>query len=89
MSNPYICIGSCGKESPPSNHIPPTKKFGSKKLGDNLAILLEGTHEALLLFWGLEATVTHLGRGIDELQLDILQGSPLRVDQQRLKKKSG
>ena len=38
---------------------------------------------------GLEATVTHLGRGIDELQLDILQGSPLRVDQQRLKEKSG
>ena len=52
-------------------------------------VLLEGSHEVALVGLGLEATVTHLGRGIDELQLDILQGSPLRVDQQRLKKKSG
>jgi len=33
---------------------------------------------------GLEATVTHLGRSVDELQLDVFQSKPLGVNQQRL-----
>jgi len=33
---------------------------------------------------GLEATVTHLGRSVHKLQLDVLQGGPLGVDQERL-----
>jgi len=89
MSNPFVCIGSCGKESPPSNHIPPTKKFGSKKLGDNLAILLEWTHEALLLLWGLEATMAHLGSGVDELEVDVLQSGTGSLLQQGLAEGDG
>jgi len=34
---------------------------------------------------GLEATVTELAAGVDKLQRDLLQGSLLRVRQQRLK----
>ena len=69
-----------------------TKADLGKILGGDFglgSILFERSHKGHFVLLGLEATVTHLGRGIDELQLDILQGSPLRVDQQRLKKKSG
>lgn len=47
-------------------------------------ILLERSHEGQLVGWGLEATVTHLGRGVDELELDLLQGRALGVLQQGL-----
>ena len=77
----------CGKESPPSNHIP--TKNGSKKLGDNFAILLEWTHEALLLLGGLEATVAHLGSGVDELEVDVLQSGTGSLLQQRLAEGDG
>jgi len=40
-----------------------------------LTILLERTHEGFLFFEGLEATVTHLGSGIDELEFDRFQSS--------------
>jgi len=49
-------------------------------------VLLEGTHEGVLVLWGLEATVTELGAGVDELQLDVFQSLTLGVDQQRLEK---
>merc|ERR1719159_2068004 len=77
----------CGKESPPSNHIP--TKNGSKKLGDNFAILLERAHEALLLLGGLEATVAHLGSGVDELEVDVLQSGTGSLLQQRLAEGDG
>lgn len=37
-------------------------------------ILLESTEESVLLLLGLETTVTELGRGIDPLELDLLEG---------------
>ena len=57
-----------------------------KSLGSSLGlVLLEWTHELALVRLGLEATVAHLGRSVDELQLDVLQSGPLGVDQERLK----
>jgi hypothetical protein len=47
-------------------------------------VLLERSHERVLVLGGLEATVTELGAGVDELQLDVLQSLTLGVDQQRL-----
>lgn len=38
-------------------------------------ILLEGTHEGLLLLGGLESTVTELRGGVDPLQADLLGGT--------------
>lgn len=38
-------------------------------------ILLEGTHEGLLLLGGLESTVTELGGGVDPLEVDLLGGT--------------
>ena len=54
-------------------------------------MLLERSHEGVLVLRGLEATVAELGAGVDELQLDVLQGLTLGVDQERLedKKKQG
>lgn len=37
-------------------------------------LLLEGTKGLVLLVLGLEATVTHLGGGVDELEGDLLEG---------------
>jgi hypothetical protein len=39
----------------------------------------------VLLLGGLEATMTKLGAGVDELQLDVLQGAAFGVDEKRLK----
>ncbi len=50
-------------------------------------MLLERAHEGVLVRRGLEATVTELGAGIDELQLDVLERLSLGVDQERLDKK--
>lgn len=38
-------------------------------------ILLEGTHEGLLLLSSLESTVTELGGGVDPLEVDLLGGT--------------
>ena len=50
-------------------------------------MLLERSHEGVLVLRGLEATVAELGAGVDELQLDVLQGLTLGVDQERLEDK--
>ena len=50
-----------------------------------LLVLLEGSHEGHLVLLGLEASVTKLGAGVDELELDLLERLPLGVDQERLK----
>merc|ERR1719367_2202014 len=47
-------------------------------------VLLEGSHEVTLVGLGLEATVAHLGGGVDELQLDVLQSGPPGVHQEGL-----
>lgn len=49
-----------------------------------LLVLLEWPHEGHLVLRRLEAAVTELGAGVDELQLDLLQSLPLGVDQQGL-----
>ena len=49
-----------------------------------LLVLLEGTHEGHLVLRGLEAAMTKLGAGVDELELDLLQGLPLGVGEERL-----
>ena len=49
-------------------------------------MLLERAHEGVLVLRSLEATVTKLGAGVDELQLDILKSATLGVNEQRLKK---
>ena len=67
----------------------PFLKFGSKSLGDNFAILLEWTHEGLLLLGCLEATVTHFGSGVDELEIDILQSGTGSLLEKRLAEGDG
>jgi len=47
-------------------------------------LLLEGTHESLLFGGGLETTVTELGRGIDELELNLLESRTLGVGDEGL-----
>lgn len=41
-------------------------------------------HEGLLLLQRLEAAMTELGSGVDELEVDLLQGTALRLHQQGL-----
>jgi len=43
-------------------------------------VLLEWTHVVLLLFEGLEATVTNLRGGIDEFEFDLLEVLSFVVD---------
>jgi len=52
--------------------------------GGRSAILLEHAHEVLLLLVGLEATVTELGRSIDQRQPDLFGGDPLGLRDERL-----
>jgi len=47
---------------------------------------LDGTEELLLLIAGLEATVTELGRGIDELKLDLFKGGTRNLGTEGLSK---
>jgi len=47
-------------------------------------ILLEGSHECCLVGRGLETSVSQLGAGVDELQVDGLEGGALGVNQERL-----
>ena len=70
------------------DHIPPVS-LKMVLLSDNFAILLEWTHEALLLLGRLEATVAHLRGGIDELEVDVLQGGTAGLLQQRLAEGDG
>jgi hypothetical protein len=55
-----------------------------RKVLNNLQLLLEGTHESLLFGGGLETTVTELGRGIDELELNLLESRALGVGDEGL-----
>ena len=67
-----------------------TKADLGKILGCNFglgSVLLEGSHEGHFVLLGLEATVTHLGAGVDELELDLFKSLPLGVHQQGLKLK--
>lgn len=41
-------------------------------------------HEGLLLLQRLETAVTKLGRGVDELEVDLLQSTAVGLHQQRL-----
>jgi len=52
-------------------------------------ILLLWTHESLLLSMSLEATMAKLGRGVNELQIDLLESGSLGVGQQRLAQSDG
>jgi len=52
--------------------------------GGRSAILLEHAHEVLLFLVSLEATVTKLGRGIDQRQPDLFRGDPLSLRDERL-----
>lgn len=47
-------------------------------------ILLERTQELALLCWCLICTMAKLGRGVDPLELDLLQSLPARVHEHRL-----
>ena len=72
------CIGSeWGTElytpSETTPALPTTRKIAL--LCDDLSVLLEWTHESSLFFDSLEATMTHLWGGIDELEVDIFQSS--------------
>ena len=54
------------------------------QLSSCFLVLLERSHEYCLVLRCLEATMTKLGRSIDELQLYIFQSYPLCVYQQGL-----
>ena len=54
-----------------------------------LAVLLEGTHEGGLVLGGLEPSVSKLGAGVDELEVDLLQSPLLGVGEQRLPQGEG
>jgi len=54
-----------------------------------LAVLLEGTHEGGLVLGGLEPPVAELGAGVDELQVDLLQGPLLGVGEEGLPQGEG
>ena len=47
-------------------------------------VLLEGTLELLLLGRGLESTVTKLGRGVDPLEVDLLESAARGVGEHGL-----
>ena len=67
-----------------------TKADLGKILGCNFglgSVLLEGSHKGHFVLLGLEATMTHLGAGVDELELDLFKSLPLGVHQQGLKLK--
>lgn len=54
------------------------------RLSGDLEVLLEGTLDGLLLGGGLVGTVTELGRGVDPLELDLLEGAAGGVDEHGL-----
>jgi len=52
-------------------------------------VLLHDTHKVLLLFGGLESAVTELGRSIDELELNLLEGHTLGLCDERSTQRDG
>ena len=58
--------------------------FGSGGLLGGDLVLLHGAHEALLLLGSLEAAVAELGRRVDELESDLLEGHTLGLRDERL-----
>ena len=54
----------------------------SSLLGEE--VLLEFSHEGLLFGSSLEATMSELGRGVDPLEVDLLEGDTLGVGAERL-----
>ena len=67
-----------------------TKADLGKILGGDFglgSILFERSHKGHFVLLGLEATVTHLGAGVDELELDLFKSLPLSVHQQGLEEK--
>lgn len=77
---------SCFTQQHTSNVSLPWKP---RHLGGCLAtqeLLLEGTHEAALLLVGLEATMTPLAGGVDELQGDLLHVATTEGCQQWLQR---
>ena len=56
----------------------------SSNLSRGLEVLLEGTEVLLLLGGGLVGTVTELGRGVDPLEVDLLEGTAGGVDEHGL-----
>jgi hypothetical protein len=60
----------------------PNKTLLKTRLCGN--VLLEGTHEGVLLLLGLETSVSELGRGVDPLELDLLEGLAGSVGEERL-----
>merc|ERR1712223_1559612 len=47
-------------------------------------VLFERSHKGHFVLLCLEATMTHLGAGIDELELDLFKGLPLGVNKEGL-----
>lgn len=70
------------------NFLPKHLLLGSGSSGLQLlfaeAVLLESSHEGGLVGRGLESSVTQLGAGVDELEVDGLKSGALGVHQQRL-----
>lgn len=67
-----------GKNKPSTPDAKPWKRKKKQPSARRLSageVLLEGTHELLLLGGGLESTVTELGRGIDPLEADLLEST--------------
>ena len=57
----------------------PRKFFGQEVLYLFLPVLLEGTHESCFVLRSLKPSMAKLGAGVDELEVDLLQGSLLGV----------
>ena len=82
----FFFNSSCFTQQHTSNVSLPWKPW---HLGGCLAtqeLLLEGTHEAALLLMGLEATMTPLAGGVDELQGDLLHVATTEGCQQWLQR---
>merc|ERR1712107_138646 len=60
--------------------------WGGRAAGGALffLVLLEGSHEGGLVLGSLEATVSHLGAGVDELKADLLHVPLLGVGKESL-----
>merc|ERR1711966_101932 len=75
--------GTTRRESATPWH--PTAEHTRCLLGSSSGdVLLAHAHELRLLVCGLEATVPELGRGVDELEGDVLEGSPGSLRQEGL-----
>jgi len=70
-------------------HTPQRDNPNRIALNSDLAVLFEWAHEGALFGLGLEATVTELGGGIDELEFDGFHGSSGRLLQEGLSEGDG